>query len=196
MAENENDPNTPPAAPGTTTPPKVEFTQEQHDEINRIVARANAETERKAKAAERDQINAYLNEQAEQAQRAEMAEIDRLKVELEEAKAAAATANATLTEHQRRDTATTALLAAGVKAENVTHAVRLLDLSDDLTDETLTAAVEALKTSLPALFAETETPPPAPHLRPVGPSGSGTGASTPADRAKARFQAKNPQPAA
>lgn len=189
MAENDPETTTPPAP--ANPPAKVEFTPEQHEEINRIVAKHTAETERKAKAAEREQIETYLAAQKAEADRAEMEEIDRLKAERDEALTAAEQAKAKAKATEQNAAATTALLAAGVKTDNVTHAIRLLDLDA----EDLDAEVTKLKETLPALFADADTTPPAPHLRPVGPAGPGA-PKTPREAAMARRERRNPQPAA
>ena len=187
MPENDPDP-TPPPAPNPPAP-KVEFTPEQHDEINRIVARNNAETERRVRQAVTGEFESYLGAEKDKADRADMAEIDRLKVERDEAQANAAEAQALAASIAATSTATTALLTAGIKPANVTDAIRLIDVN--ATD--LPAEITALKDRLPDLF--TGDTPPAPHLQPVGPRGPGSPA-TPLEAAKARRERRNPQPAA
>ncbi|MFV0496067.1 hypothetical protein [Mycobacterium sp.] len=165
---------------------KVEFTAEQHEEINRIVARNNAETERKARRTEREEINAYLTDEKNRIDRAELDEIDRLKEEntelslrVKEAEVAAKTTAA-------RSKATSALLGANLQPGNLDDALRLIDLdAENLEDE-----AKALAERLPALFADNTPPPsaPSPHTSPAGRGGSNEKSAQ--ERARERFKAR------
>jgi hypothetical protein len=187
MPENDPDP-TPPPAPNPPAP-KVEFTPEQHDEINRIVARNNAETERRVRQAVTGEFESYLGAEKDKADRADMAEIDRLKVERDEATKKATEAAALAEQTRRTATATTALIASGIKPDAITHALRMLDLDvDDLSDENVAAQIKALQDTLPSLFAGGDTPP-APHLQPVGPRKPAPGPATAEERGRSYLQA-------
>lgn len=138
-----------------TKPPKVEFTPEQHEEINRIVAARTSEAARKAAADRQAEIDAYLAAQKAEAEKAEMAEIDRLKAEQAEAAARAEAAEQARLATEQRAAALTALHAANVDPNKIDYALRLIDTAaDDITTE-----VKTLADNLPALF---QTPPPAP----------------------------------
>lgn len=173
--------------------PKVEFTAEQHAEINRIVAARTAEAARKAADARQADIDAYLAAEKAKTDRAAMDEADRLRAETAEATARAEAAEAVAAATTAKATATTALLAAGFAAGTLDDALRLIDpASADLPGD-----IKALAERLPALLA---TPAGQPSQAAAGATqhrrtttGSG---GTREDRAKARFTPRYGTPAA
>lgn len=142
----------------TEETPSVEFTAEQHEQINAIVARRTREAAEKAAKEREDAINAYLAEQAEEANRAEMAEIDRVKAQLADAETAAEKAKADREASEKLAQVTSALYRANVNVDVLDDAIRLVDT----TVEDVNVEVDALKQRLPALFTD-KTVPPAPH---------------------------------
>ena len=172
---------------------KVEFTAEQHAEINRIRLAAEAEAARKATRDAKAEIDAYLAAEKATQERSKLDDNARLAAELADAKAAAAAATAEAAKVTARANATTALLAAGCQPAHIDDAIRLIDVDGDIATE-----ATALATRLPALFTPTAdgTPPPAGVTPPRPPATHGGGTKTAAERAKERFAAKYPKSAA
>lgn len=137
--------------------PKIEFTPEQHTEINRIVAARTAEAAEKAAEARQAEIDTYLAAEAEQVQRAELEEVERLRLEADEAKAAAAAAEQARDASAREAAAVTALFRASVDPAVIGDALRLIDVAADDLD----AEVAALSERLPAMFSGNQPPAPA-----------------------------------
>ena len=111
------------------------------------------------KRAEKNARQAALKEAETERQRAEMDELERVKAEKEEADQRAAEAQ---TERDRvlvDAEAKVAILAAGVPAERLAKALRLLDLDSvevengRIDPAAVRRAVEALKAEIPELFA-------------------------------------------
>ena len=111
------------------------------------------------KRAEKNARQAALKEAETERQRAEMDELERLKAEKAEADQRAAEAQADRDRVLVDAEAKFAVLAAGVPAERLTKALRLLDLDGIQVEDgridtaTVRRAVEALKTEIPELFA-------------------------------------------
>ena len=111
------------------------------------------------KRAEKNARQAALKEAETERQRAEMDELERVKAEKEEADQRAAEAQAERDRVLVDAEAKIAMLAAGVPAERLTKALRLLDLEGVEVEDgridtaTVRRAVEALKAEIPELFA-------------------------------------------
>ena len=131
---------------------KVMFTPEQQTQIDELVAE-------RVKRAEKNARQAALKEAETERQRAEMDELERVKAEKEEADQRAAEAKADRDRVLVDAEAKVAILAAGVPAERLTKALRLLDLDgvevqDGRIDPAaVRQAVRALKVEIPELFA-------------------------------------------
>ncbi len=184
---------------GAGAPPKVTFTPEQHDEINRIVTARSAEAARKAAKEREGEIEAYLAEQKTTADREKLDEVERLKAEKADAEARAieATASAARVTLDQRKTAL--LVGARVDGGFLTDAMRLLDVTTDDDDTAAAAKVTALVERLPALFGVGTaggTPPPTPPPTPPGHKQSTGGGQSAKERAAARFRPQFAPPAA
>jgi hypothetical protein len=131
---------------------KATFTLEQQAQIDELVAE-------RVKRAEKNARQAALKEAETERQRAEMDELERVKAEKEEAEQRATEAQADRDRVLVDAEAKLAILAAGVPAERLPRALRLLDLDrvevqDGRIDPAaVRQAVEALKAEIPELFA-------------------------------------------
>ncbi len=131
---------------------KAAFTPEQQTQIDELVAE-------RVKRAEKNARQAALKEAETERQRSEMDELERVKAEKEEADQRAAEAQAERDRVLVDAEAKIAILAAGVPAERLTKALRLLDLEGVEVEDgridtaTVRRAVEALKAEIPELFA-------------------------------------------
>ena len=131
---------------------KATFTPEQQAQIDELVAE-------RVKRAEKNARQAALKEAETERQRAEMDELERVKAEKAEADQRAAEAQADRDRVLVDAEAKFAVLAAGVPAERLTKALRLLDLDGVEVEDgridtaAVRRAVEALKTEIPELFA-------------------------------------------
>jgi hypothetical protein len=147
---------------------KATFTAEQQTQIDELVAE-------RVKRAEKNARQAALKEAEEERRKAEMDELERVRAEKDEADQRAADALAERDRVLVNAEARVAVLAAGVPAERLPKALRLLDLEgvvvEDGRIETVAVrkAVEALKAEIPELFAIS------------GPPRSGGDFSTPAE---------------
>ncbi len=181
-------------------PPKVTFTPEQHDEINRIVTARSAEAARKAAKAREDEIDTYLAEQKTTADREKLDEVERLKAEKADAEARATEATASAARVALDQRKTTLLVGARVDGGFLTDAMRLLDVTSDDDDTAAAAKVTALVERLPALFGASEgtgTPPAPPKApTPPGHKPSTGGGQSAKERAAARFRPQFAPPAA
>lgn len=171
-------------------PVKVEFTAEQHAEMNRIIQARTAEEARKVVRDERARTDAYL---ADEKAKQDLAQLDG--IEKANAETAAAVKRATDAEDraakiEARSNATAALITAKVDPKALADALRLIDTSADDLD----AEVKALSERLPALFTTADPGAPAPKFGidpPRNPPAGGgkTGVSAGADRYKSRTAA-------
>jgi hypothetical protein len=131
---------------------KTTFTSEQQAQIDELVAE-------RVKRAEKSARQAALKEAETERQRAEMDELERVKAEKEDADQRAAEAKADRDRVLVDAEAKVAILAAGVPAERLAKALRLLDLDgvevqDGRFDPAaVRQAVETLKAEIPELFA-------------------------------------------
>ena len=131
---------------------KTMFTPEQQAQIDELVAE-------RVKRAEKNARQAALKEAETERQRAEMDELERVKAEKEEADHRAAEARADRDRVLVDAEAKFAILAAGVPAERLAKALRLLDLDSVEVEDgridpaAVRRAVEALKAEIPELFA-------------------------------------------
>ena len=172
---------------------KVEFTAEQHAEMNRIVQAREAEAARKAARDKQAEIDAYLAAEKATEDRSKLDDNARLAAELADAKAAAAAAQKEAAAARTRVDATSALLTAGCQPDHIDDALKLIDVEGDLAAE-----ATALATRLPALFTPTtgDTKPPNGVTPPKPPARPGGDTKTAAERAKERFAAAHPKSAA
>lgn len=188
------DPNTPDPATPPAPPAQVTFTPEQQAAIDQIVQGRVAQASRSGATAKEQEIAAYLAAQATEAERADLAEVERLRLENVEAVAKAAEAEARATRVQRTADATTALVAAGLNTAHLSDALRLINTEA----EDLDAEVTALQARMGALFTpanETPTVPPTGITPPRLPGSTG-GGKTAAERAKERFKPRFSPPSA
>lgn len=131
---------------------KAVFTPEQQSQIDELVAE-------RVKRAEKNARQAALKEAEDERRKTEMDEIERVRAEKEEADQRAADALAERDRVLVNAEARVAVLAAGVPAERLPKALRLLDLDGvEIEDGRIDAAavrraVETLKGEIPELFA-------------------------------------------
>jgi hypothetical protein len=131
---------------------KTTFTPEQQAHIDELVAE-------RVKRAEKNARQAALKEAETERQRAEMDELERVKAEKEEADRRVVEAQAERDRVLVDAEAKVAILAAGVPAERLAKALRLLDLDGveveggRIDTASVRRAVEALKSEIPELFA-------------------------------------------
>jgi len=131
---------------------KAMFTPEQQAQIDELVAE-------RVKRAEKSARQAALKEAETERQRAEMDELERLKTEKAEADQRATEAQADRDRVLVQAEAKVAILAAGVPAERLPKALRLLDLDAVSVEDgridasSVRKAVETLKAEIPELFA-------------------------------------------
>ena len=131
---------------------KAVFTPEQQTQIDELVAE-------RVKRAEKNARQAALKEAETERQRAEMDELERAKAEKAEANQRAAEAQADRDRVLVNAEAKVAILAAGVPAERLAKAHRLLDLGSVEVEDgridtaAVRRAVEVLKAEIPELFA-------------------------------------------
>ena len=141
-----------PTADPAPDPGKTTFTPDQQAHIDELVAE-------RVKRAEKNARQAALKEAETERQRAEMDELERVKAEKEEADRRVVEAQAERDRVLVDAEAKVAILAAGVPAERLAKALRLLDLDsvevEDGRIDTVSVrrAVEALKAEIPELFA-------------------------------------------
>lgn len=141
-----------PAPRGSQDSGKGTFTPEQQAQIDELVAE-------RVKRAEKNARQAALKEAEEERRKAEMDELERVRAEKDEADQRAADALAERDRMLVSAEARVAVLAAGVPAERLPKALRLLDLDgvevEDgrLDTATVRKAVETLKAEIPELFA-------------------------------------------
>ena len=146
------EPESEPTAEARQDAGKATFTPEQQAQIDELVAE-------RVKRAEKNARQAALKEAETERQRAEMDELERVKAEKEEADQRAAEAQAERDRVLVDAEAKVAILAAGVPAERLTKALRLLDLDGVEVEDgridtaSVRRAVEALKAEIPELFA-------------------------------------------
>jgi len=149
-------------------PGKATFTPEQQAQIDELVAE-------RVKRAEKNARQAALKEAEDERRKAEMDELERVRAEKDEADQRAADALAERDRVLVNAEARVAVLAAGVPAERLPKALRLLDLDGVEVEDgridvaAIRKAVEALKAEIPELFAI------------AGPPRSGGDFSTPAE---------------
>ena len=91
---------------------------------------------------------------------AEKSDAERAREEAEQAKAEAASARAAQVESDLRLNVDRALVAAGVKAERMGHAARLVDVEPGAAEDDIATAVTALVGDFPELLAAPEGGPP------------------------------------
>ncbi len=154
-------------------PAKVEFTAEQHAEINRIVQARTAEEARKAAAAKQTEIDTYLADEKTKQDLAQLEGIEKANAEAVAAAKRAEAAEARAAKLEADTAAKDALIVAGANPKTIKDALLLLG------DGNLDTTVPALVERLPALFTTDDgapkpltpgiTPPKAPK-----PSSGGT----------------------
>ncbi len=155
--ESKPRPEPEPASEVSQADGKATFTSEQQAQIDELIAE-------RVKRAEKNARQAALKEAEAERVKAEMDELERARAEKEEADQRAAEALAERDRVLVRTEAKVAVLAAGVPAERLAKALRLLDLDGVKVDDgridaaAVRQAVEALKAEIPELFA---TPGPA-----------------------------------
>jgi len=143
-----------------------------------------------ARAAHEADIAAYLAEQARIADESQLSEVERRELEADRREVAATERENIAALALAGTRVERALLIHGVPAVSVATVARMVPVTVDMTDAEAVAAVETLRTAVPAVFTATAPPPAAPpgtpHTAPpLGGQGNGpTGLE--AGRQKAR----------
>lgn len=182
------DPPQPPAP--TPDPPAGQLTQA---DLDKAAAAAAAKAKKDAEQALAD----WLDNQKAAADLAAMSEADRATAAAAAATAAADALKAEAAHERLLARIERRLTAAGVPAEGVTDVAGLVKVDDDADDDTLTAAVDDLKSRLPGLFTaaagDPTKPPPAPpsDTNPKPPPG-GPPPKTGLDRGRERARSARP----
>jgi hypothetical protein len=187
----------------------VTFTPEQQAEVDRIQGRTRAEAARAAKREAAQELAEQLGCTVEEAKakldkiadddKAAMTEAERIRAEAEADKVTAAAERAKAAAERFDAKVERKLLAAGVgkgleadAAEKaLARARRALALDAEADDDTIGAEIEALKTEVPSLFAETAAPAPAgsqivPPRPPAGQAGAKSAVDAGAERYKSQ----------
>ena len=194
MPETPDPSNPEPVATPPAPHPLAELSPEQQAAVDQIVQGRVAQATRSGANTREQEIAAYLAAQATEAERADLAEVERLRLENVEATARAAEAEARATRVQRTADATTALVAAGLNTAHLSDALRLINTEADDLD----AEVTALQARMGALFTPANETPPVPPtgITPPRLPGSTGGGKTAAERAKERFKPRFSPPSA
>ncbi|MFE4958719.1 hypothetical protein ACFRCW_32970 [Streptomyces sp. NPDC056653] len=143
--------------------------------LTRLLAREKQQGERAAVRklveqlgfAKTDDLAAFVKAQQD-AQDAQLTEVQRREKDAEDASAAAAAREAAAVARERAAVRRSALVALGATGVDLADAERLLAVDDDADEQAVTDAATALKTRRPELFGSTHTPPAAPGGSPAG----------------------------
>ncbi|MFF7586731.1 hypothetical protein ACFZCK_04460 [Kitasatospora purpeofusca] len=167
------EPSAPPQPP-TADPGSSLITQ---DTLSRLLAREKSQGERSAVKklaadlgfADVSALTAWVEAQRT-AQQAALSEVERREQAAEQRERAAEQREQAAFERLRAAERHTALARLGAVGDNLSDAVRLLDVADDADQQAVADAAEALKARRPELFgpAAPATPPPAPSGSPAG----------------------------
>lgn len=173
LTVEDPDPNAGGGTGGGAPPAKVEFTAEQHAEMNRIVQAREAEAARKAARDAKAEVDTYLAEQKAIEDRSKLDDNARLAAELADAKAKAAAAEQQAAAVQAKADTVAALLAANFDPKFIDDACKLLGDGDQA------EAIKALAEKHPTFLTtgtDEGTPPPPPGFTPprTPPAGGGT----------------------
>ena len=194
--------NTPPppapapahAAPGGLTQEQID--KQIADATEKAVAEAKAQVEADLGMSVDDVKK--MQEEAQAAADAKLSEVEKREKKALEAIAAAEEREKTALLKARDADALAELVNAGMDKSRAGRMVGTLGLAADADEAAITAAVEALKTEDPGLFAASTTAPPAPKSTPPGVNTPGTKPTAPAsgvDDLMALYKATNPGPA-
>lgn len=175
------DPNAGGGTGGGAPPAKVEFTAEQHAEMNRIVQAREAEAARKAARDKQAEVDTYLAEQKAIEDRSKLDDNARLAAELADAQAKTAAAEKKATDLEAKTNTVNALLAANFDPKHIDDAFKLLGDGDQA--EAIKALAEKHPTFLTAAGTGA-TPPPPGFTPPRTPPPGGGSSKTAAERGR------------
>ncbi|MFF1838357.1 hypothetical protein ACFVXE_29760 [Streptomyces sp. NPDC058231] len=143
--------------------------------LTRLLAREKQQGERAAVRklveqlgfAKTDDLAAFVKAQQD-AQDAQLTEVQRREKAADDAAAAAAAREASAAAREKAAVRRAALVALGATGVDLADAERLLTVDDDADEQAVTGAATALKARRPELFGKTVTPAPAPGGSPAG----------------------------